>query len=183
MTRGLDMRFFDKFKTVNVFLLTLVGLSVGLGSCTRVNYGFSGTSLSPDIKSISVVNFTMGTAGGPPNLSLKFNEKIKEYYQRNTNLILLPNNGDLQLEGSITGYETTPVAPTSSDQAALTRLTITVQVKYSNAKTEDKDFDKNFSFYKDFPQSQTLNQVENKLIEDIFTQIIQDIFTATAADW
>jgi Lipopolysaccharide-assembly len=168
-------------RAVLTILVVFIGLS--LQSCTRVNYGFSGTSLSPDIKSVSVVNFTMGAAGGPPNMTLKFNEKIKEYYQRNTNLTLLPNNGDLQLEGSITGYETTPVAPTSSDQAAFNRLTITVQVKYSNAKAEDKDFDRSFSFYKDFPQNQTLNQVETKLIEEIFTQIVQDIFNATAADW
>ena len=125
----------------------------------------------------------MNAAGGPANLPTQFNEKMKEYYQRNTNLKLLPTNGDLQLEGSISGYEVTPVAPTSQDQAAVTRLTITVQVKFSNIKDETKNFDQNFSFFKDFPQGQTLSQNEKRLIDDIFDQIVQDIFNKSAGDW
>ena len=146
-------------------------------------YSFSGTTLSPDLKTVSIINFTMNAAGGPANLPTQFNEKMKEYYQRNTNLKLLPTNGDLQLEGSISGYEVTPVAPTSQDQAAVTRLTITVQVKFSNIKDETKNFDQNFSFFKDFPQGQTLSQNEKRLIDAIFDQIVQDIFNKSAGDW
>lgn len=146
-------------------------------------YSFSGTSLSPDIKSVTVVNFTMATAGGPSNLALQFNEKMKEYYQRNTNLALLPSNGDLQLEGNISGYEVIPAAPTANDQAALNRLTITIQVKFTNNKDEEKNFDQSFSFFKDFPQNQTLSQVESRLIPQILDQLVQDIFNKTAGDW
>lgn len=146
-------------------------------------YSFRGTSLSPDIKSVTIVNFTMAAAGGPANLPLQFNEKMKEYYQRNTNLALLPANGDLQLEGSITSYEVTPVAPTANDQAAYSRLTITVQARFTNNKDEEKNFDQSFSFFKDFPQSQTLNQVEGRLIPLILDQIVQDIFNKSAGDW
>jgi len=146
-------------------------------------YSFSGTSLSPDIKSVTIVNFTMATSGGPANLTLQFNEKMKEYYQRNTNLALLPSNGDLQVEGSITGYEVSPVAPTANDQAALNRLTVTIQVKFINNKDEEKNFDQSFSFFKDFPQSQTINQVESRLIPPILDQIVQDIFNKSAGDW
>lgn len=146
-------------------------------------YSFRGTTLSPDIKSVTIVNFTMGTAGGPANMALQFNEKMKEYYQRNTNLALLPLNGDLQLEGAITGYEVTPAAPTANDQAALNRLTITIQVKFSNNKDEEKNFDQSFSFFKDFPQSQTLSQVESRLVPQILDQIVQDIFNKSAGDW
>jgi len=146
-------------------------------------YSFSGTTLSADIKSVSITNFTMGASGGPSNLPLKFNESLKEYYQRNTTLKLLPSNGDMQLEGSISGYEVTAVAPTSQDQAAFNRLTITVQVRFTNNKDETKNFDQGFSFFKDFPQSQNLSQNETRLIEDIFTQIVQDIFNKSAGDW
>ncbi|MFN8345162.1 MAG: LptE family protein [Spirosomataceae bacterium] len=157
-------------------LLLIANFSCGI-------YSFSGTSLSPDIKSVTVVNFTMSTAGGPANLALQFNEKMKEYYQRNTNLSLLPSGGDLQLEGSITGYEVTPVAPNANDQAALNRLTITIQVKFTNNKDEEKNFDQSFSFFKDFPQNQTLSQVESRLIPQILDQLVQDIFNKTAGDW
>lgn len=157
---------------VSQFLLSSCGI-----------YSFSGTSLSPDIKSVTVVNFTMATAGGPSNMALQFNEKMKEYYQRNTNLALLPSNGDLQLEGNISGYEVIPAAPTANDQAALNRLSITIQVKFTNNKDEEKNFDQSFTFFKDFPQNQTLSQVESRLIPQILDQLVQDIFNKTAGDW
>lgn len=146
-------------------------------------YSFKGATLSPDIKSVTIVNFTMSTAGGPANMALQFNEKMKEYYQRNTSLALIPSNGDIQLEGTITGYEVTPTAPTANDQAAFNRLTITIQVKFTNNKDEEKNFDQSFSFFKDFPQNQTLSQVESRLIPVILDQLVQDIFNKSAGDW
>ncbi|AEI50738.1 LPS assembly lipoprotein LptE [Runella slithyformis] len=164
------------------FILFLFTLQTALYTSCGI-YSFSGTSLSPDIKSVTVVNFTMATAGGPSNMALQFNEKMKEYYQRNTSLALLPSNGDLQLEGNISGYEVIPAAPTANDQAALNRLTITIQVKFTNNKDEEKNFDQSFSFFKDFPQNQTLSQVESRLIPQILDQLVQDIFNKTAGDW
>ncbi|NBB19006.1 hypothetical protein GVN20_06525 [Runella sp. CRIBMP] len=164
------------------FLIVLFTLASALFTSCGI-YSFSGTSLSPDIKSVTVVNFTMATAGGPSNMALQFNEKMKEYYQRNTSLALLPSNGDMQLEGTITGYEVIPAAPTANDQAALNRLSITIQVKFTNNKDEEKNFDQSFSFFKDFPQNQTLNQVESRLVPLILDQLVQDIFNKSAGDW
>jgi hypothetical protein len=161
-----------------VYCLLLIAATTGCGV-----YSFSGTSLSPDIKSVSIVNFTMAASGGPANLALQFNEKMKEYYQRNTNLALLPSGGDLQLEGAITSYEVSPTAPTAQDQAAFNRLTVTIQVKFTNNKDEEKNFDQSFSFFKDFPQNQTLSQVESRLIPPILDQLVQDIFNKSAGDW
>jgi hypothetical protein len=89
----------------------------------------------------------------------------------------------MQLEGTITAYEVTPTAPTANDQAAFNRLTITIQVKFTNNKDEEKNFDQSFSFFKDFPQNQTLSQVESRLIPVILDQLVQDIFNKSAGDW
>lgn len=152
-----------------------------LGSCKI--YSFTGTTLSSDLKTITIQNFVMNTAGGPANLTLNFTEKLKEYYQRNTSLKLKPSDGDLFLEGSITGYELTPVAATASDKAALNRLTIRVDVRFVNTKSEDESFEKEFSFYQDFPQEQTLAQVEGSLVPKILDQLVLNIFNDTAAQW
>ncbi|RYU96409.1 hypothetical protein EWM59_06220 [Emticicia agri] len=152
-----------------------------LGSCKI--YSFTGTTLSSDLQTITIQNFVMNTAGGPANLTLTFTEKLKEYYQRNTNLKLKPTGGDLFLEGSITGYELTPVAATASDKAALNRLTIRVEVRFVNSKSEDDSFEKEFSFYQDFPQEQTLAQVEGSLVPKILDQLVLNIFNDTAAQW
>ena len=146
-------------------------------------YSFTGTNLSPDIKTFSVLNFTMGTAGGPPDLPQRLTGELKEYFQRNTSLLSQPGGGDLVLEGSITGYDVLAAAPTANDQAGLNRLNVTVQVRYTNAKDETKNFDQSFTYYADFPQDQTLNQNEARLLPVIRENLVQQIFNKSAADW
>ncbi len=175
-----------KAKVIIIFLsLTLISSSCGI-------YSFTGANLSPDIKTISIQKFFDETGAGPPTLSQLFTEEIKGYFQRNTNLELVDNDGDIQLEGSIVGYRITPIAPKAggnrnfpnADVAGLQRLTITVKTAYINTKDEEKDFDRNFSFYADYdPETHTLTSIENELIQEIFNQIILDIFNATIADW
>jgi Lipopolysaccharide-assembly len=146
-------------------------------------YSFSGTTLSPTIKTITVNNFTLQTAGGPANLPLDLTERVKEYYQRYTNLKVIPTGGDLVLEGAISGYDLVAVAPTATDQAGLNRLQITVTTRFTNNKDDSKSFEQPFSFYQDFPQNQTLSQNESRLVPKILDQIILDMFNKTAADW
>ncbi|GAB3334940.1 hypothetical protein GCM10027299_43540 [Larkinella ripae] len=150
-------------------------------SCGK--YSFTGTTLDPNIKTITVNTFTTSAAGGPANLPLQFTEKLKEYYQRYTSMKVVPNNGDIVLEGSISGYDVLPVAATASDQAAQNRLQVTVQVRFSNSKDETKNFDQPFSFYQDFPANQTLSQSESRILPKIQDQLVLDIFNKTAADW
>jgi hypothetical protein len=125
----------------------------------------------------------METAGGPSNLSLSINEKLKEYFQRNSALKITSQNPDLQIEGTIVGYDLTPQAPTSDDKAGLNRLTLRVQFQLTNRLDETKNFDQEFSFYQDFPQNQTLSQVEKTLIPKLTDQIILDLFNKIAGDW
>lgn len=161
-----------------IFILLLMPL---LEACKV--YSFTGTTLSSELKTITIENFGMATAGGPQNLTLKFNEGLKEYYQRNTNLKLLPNNGDLYLAGMITKYEMSPVATTSGDKAALNRLTIAIEVNFINSKNAEENFEKEFSFYQDFSQEQSLSDVEPNLVPKILDQLVLNIFNDTAAQW
>lgn len=160
-------------------LFGIVFVVFGLTSC----YSFKGASLDANLKTIQVSNIRMETAGGPANLSLEINEKLKEYFQRNTSLKINNNNPDLLIEGSIVGYELTPQAPTGDDKAGLNRITLRVQFRLTNRLDEDKNFEQEFSFYQDFPQSQTLTQVEKALIPKLVDQIILDLFNKIAGDW
>jgi hypothetical protein len=170
-----------------VFLGLIALLTYGCGV-----YSFTGATLSPDTQTISIQQFFDEVGTGPPNLSQKFSEGMREYFQRNTSLTLVDSEGDLQFEGSITGYRLSPLAPTASgnrnfpdaDVAGLQRLTITIKTTYINLQDESKDFDQNFSFYADYdPETQNFNSIEDELVDEIFDQIILDIFNATIADW
>ena len=162
---------------INLFVI--IAFVVGLSSC----YSFKGASLDPNLKTIQVSNIRMETAGGPTNLGLTVNEKLKEYFQRNTVLKLTNQNPDLLVEGTIVGYELTPQAPTTDDKAGLNRLTLRVNFIVTNRLDEEKNFEQEFSFYQDFPQNQTLTQVEKSLIPKLTDQIILDLFNKIAGDW
>ncbi|GAB4232519.1 MAG: LptE family protein [Ekhidna sp.] len=151
-------------------------------------YSFTGASISPDVKTISIQTFYNNAPLGPSNMSVLFTEKIKDYYQQNTSLELVDNNGDLQLDGFIANYTITPVAASAGQQgqgdfSALTRITITVSAAYINVKDPTFDFDQNFSFFKDFENETDLASNEEQFVEEIFDQIILDIFNASVANW
>lgn len=159
-----------------------------LGCFTRCGvYSFTGTSITAE--TISIINFYNEADQGPPNMSQTFSDKMRDYFQQNTNLTLIQEDGELQFEGTIVGYRLSPVAPVSAgdpnkaDVAALTRLTITVKVSYINITDEEFDFDRNFSFYADYKNDLALTTVEDQLIDEIFDQIILDIFNASVANW
>ena len=169
-------------------LLILTLFCLGFSSCGI--YSFTGASISSDIKTMSIQTFYNNAPLGPSNMSAVFTEKIKDYYQQNTSLTLVDEEGDLQLEGAIANYTLTPVAPSasqSSDQndfTSLTRITITVTAAYVNIQDDQYDFDRNFSFFVDFDQNSTdLSSNEDDFVDTIFDQIVLDIFNSSVANW
>lgn len=167
----------------------LILLSVLIYSCGV--YSFTGASISPDVKTISVQTFYNNAPLGPSNMSIIFTESIKDYYQQNTSLALVNEEGDLQLEGNIENYTLTPVAATAAQDAngidltSVTRITITVSATYTNTKDDSFDFsNRRFSFIKDFDQNeQDLAANEEEFVNEIFEQIILDIFNSSVANW
>lgn len=145
-------------------------------------YSFTGASISPDIKTVSIENL-LNSSQGPPYMTQVFTEKLRGIYQQNTSLSLIEGEADLSLRGRITGYNVAPIAIQSNDRAAQTRLSITVQVEFINAKDEKQNFNTPFTFYSDFDQSKSISQVENGLINEIADQIVLDIFNKSVANW
>jgi len=153
-------------------------------------YSFTGSSLPANIKTMSIQTFFDNSGQGPAGMAQRFTETLRDYFQQNTRLTMVSTDGDLQMDGSVTGYRVTPIAPTASgnadiaDEAGLQRLTITVSINYVNTLDETLNFKKSFTFYDDFnPRSETLSSAEPRMIETIFDQIAFDIFNASVANW
>jgi len=151
-------------------------------------YSLTGTTITAE--TLSIQTFYNDANNGPANLAVTFTDNLRDYYQQNTSLSQVTEGGELQIEGAITGYRLTPVAPSAAandqinDQANLTRLTITVQVDFINLEDEEQNFTKkSFSFYADFDNDLGLTAVEDQLIQEIYDQIILDIFNGTVANW
>jgi hypothetical protein len=145
---------------------------------------------STNAQSIQIEEFFNNTDLGPANLGQTFTNRLKDYYQQNSSLRVVKENGELVIEGVITTYQLTQVAPVSGrsgqvgDPAALTRLTIAARINYVDTLEPKNSFkDRNFSFYADFPNTQELSTVQESLEKKIMDQIFIDIFNATIANW
>ena len=154
---------------------------ISLGGCGV--YSFTGASISPDTKTISIDRFPNNAMTVEPTLSQKFTDALRDKFQRETNLTLLTKGGDLHIEGSITGYRTSPVAIQSNETAAMNRLTITVEVTFTNTVDDSKSYKSSFSRYEDYPSTQNLSDVQETLIDQINEMLIQDIFDKAVVNW
>ena len=165
------LRFFTYLVIVVVFI-----------SC-KVNYGFKGISIPPEAKTISVTFFQNNAAMASPSESQKFTEKMRDMVSSQTNLALTKQNGDLQFEGAIVDYAVSPVAVQSTDQAALNRLTVTINVKYTNSIDQSKSFNQNFQRFYDYSSSKTLSAIESEALDEINRQIAEDVFQKAFNNW
>ena len=166
-----------------LFLIAIIVLSFGLSFQSCKIYSFTGANLSSSIKTYTVYYFPNRARLVNPTLSQVFTESLREKLEKQTSLNELTENGDLEFEGQITGYDIKPMSVQKQDMAASNRLTITINVKYSNNKEPDKNFEKSFNAYEDFDSSESLSAVEDDLCLKIIEKINDDIFNATIASW
>lgn len=163
----------------NLCLVCLLSLLL----CACGIYSFSGTSIQPDIKTITINYFEYKALKVNPSLSNDVTEGLKEKFRRLTKLEQVDMDGDMELSGEITGYDVKASSVTANEQAAQNRLTVTVKIYFANKKYPEDDVEQSFSAYADFDATQSLDAVESALCEEILEKIIDDIFNATVAQW
>lgn len=162
--------------------LFLFMLLISVSGC-RIGYSFSGASISPEMKTISVQFFQNQAPLFQPTLSTTFTEALKDRLTSQTSLELVNGAGDLNFEGEITNYYSNPVAIQGNETASLNRLTIIVHVKYTNAKDPKLSFDRSFSQFTDYESTKTLSSAENELIPIIVDKLTEDVFNAALTNW
>lgn len=164
-----------KMNFICLFILGLISQSCGI-------YTFTGAATSA--KSISIQNFTNESGMGPSQLSQQFTEQLRLYYQQNTRMAIVKDDGALMLSGSIISYSISPIAPTSANIAAQNRLTITVKVNFIHSEDDSQSFrEQTFAQFFDFDQSKSLTSIESEAIKTINDKLTFDIFNKTVANW
>ena len=123
-------------------------------------YSFSGTSISSEIKTVSISFFQNRAAIIQPSLSQSFTETLKDQFVSLTNLRLTDVDSDISFEGYISDYRTQPIAIQGNETAALNRLTITVFVKFVNTKDPKQNFESPFTRYYDYDSQISLASIE-----------------------
>ena len=163
-------------------ILCIIACALAVASCGI--YSFTGTSIQPDVNTISIELFEYKAQKVNPSLANSLTEAIRSQFRRMTRLEQVDIDGDLQISGEITGYSVAAAAVTADEVAAQNRLTVTVKVNFTDVKHPEEDFqDKSFTGYADYDSTNSLDAVENTLCTEIIDKIVEDIFNATVAQW
>lgn len=161
--------------------VSIIAAALAIASCGI--YSFSGTSIQPDVKTISIPFVEYKALRVNPSLANDLTLALQDKFRKLTSLEQVDMDGDLDLVCEVTGYDSKATAVTAQEVASQNRLTVTVKIQFTNKKYPDEDVDKSFSAYADYDSSQSLDAVEGSLCEEIIDKLCEDIFNATVAQW
>ena len=151
-------------------------------------YKFNGASIPAEMKTVKVTLFENNAPLVVSYLSNTLTEDLKARIRNQTRLSIVENDADGVFTGRITGYDIRPIAiqDNTNPIAGANRLTITVQVKYTNNTKdfEKQSFEESFSAFEDFSLAgQTLQSQELQLIRRVNAKLTENIFNRAFAQW
>jgi len=146
-------------------------------------YSFTGASIPPEAETVSVQFFPNKAQLVVATLSPIFTEILQDQFQNQTTLDMVERNGDLSLDGEITDYRISPVAIQGDQTAALNKMSITVNVRFTNKFEPDKDFEQKFTQFVEYPSDADLTSQQDDLITTIAEMLATDIFNKAVINW
>lgn len=152
-------------------------------SCT-VSYKFTGTSIDyTKTKTVSIDKFPIRTNYVWSPMESMFYNSLTDAFAQKTKLTVQKRNGDLQLAGEIVEYSQTNKSINSEGFSSMVQLKMTVNVRFTNNKNHDEDFEQRFSATADYDSSRQLADVQEDLVQQMIDDIVDQIFNATVANW
>ena len=164
--------------------LPLLALAMLCLVACKVSYKFNGVSIDYEkTKTIQIDNFPLRSAYVWAPMQSIFQNKITDIFATQTKLRQVKKNGDLQLAGEITGFDQFNKGISSDGYSSQVQLKMTVNVRFTNNKNHNEDFEKQFSATTEYDASQQLNAVQEELVTQMVKDIAEQIFNATVANW
>ena len=112
-----------------------------------------------------------------------FYNTLSDVYAQKTKLKVLKRDGDLQLAGEIVEYSQTNKSMGSDGFSTQVQLKIVVNVRFTNTKKHDEDFEQRFSATAEYDSSKQLAAVQEELVQEMIDDIVDQIFNASVANW
>lgn len=151
-------------------------------------YSFTGADVG-EAKTVTIDFFPNNSDLVNPQLSQTFTEKLRDNFVVQTPLNLSQVGGDLLFQGTITDYVITPINAQANGNSILggnvaqSRLTIGVNVIYTNRIYPKKSFERRFTRFADFDSNVDLSQVEDELVDQITQELSENILNAAIGNW
>ncbi len=173
----------ERRKTDAIAVLAIMLIAAVLSSCGI--YTFSGASIPAHVTSISIPLLEDQTRSGQPSLAEDLTDQLLDQFVQRTRLVLASDeeSADLLLLGNIQRYRNEPTSVTGDESAALSRVSLQVQIVYLDQTNDSETLNRSFS------SSATYDPVEDGLdgedlaIAEAIETLAGDIFTAATSDW
>lgn len=173
-------------KRVFIFSILVSVLVLTSQSCSIT---LNGASIPPELKTINIEFFENNSPLAVPNLGQDFTEALKSRIRSQSKLSIVRDPAaSATMSGSITNYTITPASieatsPNAPPIANASRLSITVNVKYTNEFDKKLNFEQQFTKSVDFQGELTTGPKEQSLNQNIIRQLTEDIFNKAFANW
>lgn len=147
-------------------------------------YSFSGTSIRPDVHTITIEPVENNAMKVNPALANDLTEAMKDKFKKLTSLEQVEMDGDLLLVVTVESYDVKAQGVSKDETAAQNRLTVTCKATFENFKHPEESFEKkSFAAYQDYDADLSLDEVEASLCDEIIETLVEDIFNASVAQW
>lgn len=164
--------------------LLALGLVCLLLTACRVSFKFNGASIDyTQTKTIQIDNFPIRSAYVWAPMQSIFQNRLTDVFASQTKLKQVKRGGDLQLAGEIVAFDQFNKGISSSGYSSQVQLKMTVNVRFTNNKKHEEDFERQFSATSQYDASQQLTAVQEELVTEMTKEIVDQIFNATVANW
>ena len=164
--------------------VAVMAMLVAVISACSVSYKFNGASIDyTKTKTIQIAEFPIRSSYVWGPMGPLFNNELKDKFNSHTRLEQVRRNGDLKLEGEITRYEQRNKSVSSEGYSAMTELSMTVNVRFTNNVNHSEDFEQQFTAMQSYESTQSLNSVQEELVTQMIKDLCDQIFNATVANW
>lgn len=158
-----------------VCLVNSCSIKIGLAPISSIDYS--------KVKTISIAEFPNRAEFVYAPMTTEFNQKLKDMFIQQTRLQLVNSNGDLEIDGEITGYNQYNESVAADGYSSKVKLTMTVNVRYVNNTNHEEDFEQQFSAFQTYDSTLLLTDVQDDLINKMIKDITEQIFNSTVANW
>jgi hypothetical protein len=157
-------------------------LLLSLAACG--GYSFTGGDVG-NAKTVSIQFFPNYADLIKPQFSQTFTEKLRDIFVQQTPLELVERNGDMQFEGSIIAYTIEPLNVQAGNEVnvAQNRLTVVVNVIFTNELEPTKSFEQKFNRFVDFDANTDINAVEEELHNQVSRELSENILNQAIGNW
>lgn len=162
------------------YLFVLFALA-NLISCS---YSFSGASVPSHLKTINILIFADRSGSSEFNLGDRLTKQlIQRFVNDNTLQVSDKANSNSILDGTVTSFTDAPLVVSGGENVTKRRVTLTVRVIFKDSVKKTTVFEKNFSYFGDYPVLGDITTVRKQAIDLAIEKIAEDILLGVVSNW